>query len=215
MSALNAHYDDAYYAAWAKTGDFGAVANLRKFARFIEPHHVVADFGCAGGRMLMNFECRQRIGVEINPAAAAEARARGVEVFASVDELVPESIDVFVSDNALEHVDFPLAVLHGVHRALRPGGVAVFVVPCEHILMRYRADDFDQHLHSWSPGALGNLFKRAGFAVVESRPYIHRWPPGFAALQRRIGWRLWHVAAHVYGGLYWPLIQVRTVGRKA
>ncbi len=214
MTALNPHYDDTYYAAWAKTGDFAAAANLPKFARFIEPHHVVADFGCAGGRMLMNIECRRRVGVEINPVAAAEARAHGIEVLASVEELAPDSIDVFVSDNALEHVDLPLEVLRGVLRALRPGGLAVFVVPCEQILTRYREDDFDQHLHSWSPGAFGNLFKRAGFAVVESRPYVHRWPPGYVALQKLLGWRLWHVAAHFYGGLHWPLIQVRTVGRK-
>jgi SAM-dependent methyltransferase len=214
MSFVNAHYDDAYHAAWARTGDFAAVANLDKFAKYIKPDDVVADFGCAGGRMLMKFQCRRRVGVEINPASAAEARSHGIDVVASVDELLPESIDVFVSDNALEHVDEPLMELHGVYRALRRGGLAVFVVPCEQILTRYREDDFDQHLYSWSPGALGNLFRRAGLEVLESRPYLHRWPPGFARLQKLLGWQLWHMAAHVYGGLYWPLIQVRTVGRK-
>ena len=214
MSLPNPHYDDAYYSAWAKTGDFAAIANLPKFAPFIEPHHVVADFGCAGGRMLMNFTCRRRVGIEINPAAAAEARANGIEVFDTVEELAPDSIDVLVSDNALEHVDLPLQVLRGAYRALRPGGLAVFVVPCEQILVRYHEEDFDQHLHSWSPGAFGNLFRRAGFAVVESRPFVHRWPPGFVSLQKLLGWPLWHLAARVYGALYLPMIQVRTVGRK-
>jgi SAM-dependent methyltransferase len=205
---------DGYYRVKKAAGAFGGVAHLDKFARYVAPRFRVAEFGCAGGWLLRNLDCAERIAVESNAALASEARLNGVTVFASIDEIAPGSIDLFISDNAFEHVDEPLAVLCGVHRALRRGGRAVFVVACETILVGYSDDDPNQHLFSWSPGALGNLFKRAGFRVIESKPYIHRWPPGSKPLRRLVGWKLWHALARLYGCLYLPVMQVRLVAEK-
>ena len=211
---MTAFYDEAYFERQRRVGRFGATANRIKFEPYISPQHHVADFGCGGGFLLSGFSCKQKTGVEINPAAAAEARRNGLTVFANVAEIDGERVDVFISDNALEHVVDPYAVVKEVHRALKPGGTAIFVVPCESNLMRFREDDPDQHIYSWSPGALGNLFKLAGFEVIESRPFIHRWPPKPELVEKLLGARGFHLAARLWGAMCLSIQQVRVVARK-
>jgi SAM-dependent methyltransferase len=198
----------------AAAGEFAGMAHRPKFAAYVEPGYRVAQLGCGGGWLLRQLDCAARIGVEEDAALAAVARRGGIDVVASVAAIAAGSVDLFISDNAFEHLDWPLAVLRDVHRALKPGGLAVFVVACETVLVRFRDDDRNGHLHTWSPQAFGNLFKRAGFEVLESRPYTHRWPPGSRRLQRRLGWRAWHLLARTYGLLYLPVTQVRAVARK-
>jgi SAM-dependent methyltransferase len=196
------------------TGAFAGMAHRPKFAAYVKPGCRVAQLGCGGGWLLRHLDCAHRIGVEEDAALAAMARRGGIDVVASVAAIAEGSIDLFICDNAFEHVEWPLAVLRDVHRTLKPGGLAVFIVACETALVRYRADDRNGHLHTWSPQAFGNLFRRAGFEVLESRPYIHRWPPGSRQLQRWLGWPTWHVLARIYGLLYLPVTQVRAVARK-
>jgi SAM-dependent methyltransferase len=197
-----------------KAGEFAGLAHQPKFAAYARPDYRVAQLGCGGGWLLRQLPCAERIGVEEDAALAATARRAGIDVVASLAAIADASIDLFISDNAFEHLEWPLAALREVHRALKPGGVAVFVVACESVLVRFRQDDRNGHLHTWSPQAFGNLFKRAGFEVLESRPYVHRWPPGSRHLQRWLGWRAWHLLARLYGFLYLPVTQIRVVARK-
>jgi hypothetical protein len=96
-------------------------------------------------------------------------------------------------------VPTPYEVLRRLRRTIRPGGTAVFVVPCESVRTRYRAGDLHNHLFTWSPLNLGNLFNAAGYSVLMSRAYLHRWPPKAVAIQRWLGWRTFHALGHVYG----------------
>jgi SAM-dependent methyltransferase len=196
------------------TGEFAGMAHRSKFAAYVDPRYRVVQLGCGGGWLLRQLDCAERIGIEEDAALAAIARRGGIDVVASVAAIAAGSVDLFISDNAFEHLEWPLAVLREVHRALKPGGLAVFVVACESVLVRFRQDDRNGHLHTWSPQAFGNLFKRAGFEVLESRPYVHRWPPASAHVQRWLGWRAWHLLARIYGFLYLPVTQIRTVARK-
>lgn len=210
-------YNERYFRIQRTAGAFGAVANWIKFDGLIGRGDRVLDFGCGGGFLLAGLDCGARIGVEINPVARAEAVHRGVEMHGELAEIATGSIDTVVSDNALEHVDLPLAELKEMLRVLKPGGRAVVVVPCEGIAAGDRgAHDPDRHLHSWSPRAMACLMRRAGFEVLESKAFVHRWPPAYRLLQRVLGWPLFHVACRLWGCacvLY--MAQVRTVARKA
>ena len=174
----------------------------------------VLDFGCGGGFLLKNIECSKRTGVEVNPAAAAMARKNGVEVFNSVEEVPDEYVDVVISNNALEHTLQPLEALRALLKKVVDGGILVFVVPCESISYGYRAGNINHHLYSWSPMCIGNLFTEAGFSVVESKPYMHKWPPGYRFIARVAGRRLFDLACRVYGRIERSWFQVRVVAEK-
>jgi 2-polyprenyl-3-methyl-5-hydroxy-6-metoxy-1,4-benzoquinol methylase len=83
---------------------------------------------------------------------------------------LPESIlsDVIISHHALEHVDHPLDILQKLRERLKPGGRIVFVVPSLNPGTNKRGTDLvtvNEHLYTWTPLLLGNLFVRAGLRV--------------------------------------------------
>ena len=94
---------------------------------------------------------------------------------------------------------------------MKPGGKVVFIVPCESISYSYQPGDMNHHLYSWSPMCLGNLFTEAGFSVLECKPYIHKWPPGYRWIARIAGRPLFDLACRIYGRLKRSWFQVRVI----
>jgi SAM-dependent methyltransferase len=211
---VSTHYDGEYFKWQASIGEFGGWANQTKFRDYISSDDRVLDFGCGGGFLLRNLKCGKRVGVEVNPAAFETARRNGIEVFARADDVPDDHVDVVISNHALEHALRPLDELKALYRKLRRGGKIVFVVPCEAISTKHRPDDVNHHLYTWSPMCLGNLFSEAGFHVIESKAYIHKWPPLYryvAALGRR---PFFELACRIYGHLARSSFQVRVVAEK-
>jgi SAM-dependent methyltransferase len=214
LNKVSKHYDDQYFDWQAPLGEFGGWAGQSIFKRYISSKDNVLDFGCGGGYLLKTIQCNWKLGVEINPKAAATARANGIEVYQTVDEIPDECLDVVISNNALEHTLQPLEELKSLYRKLKPGGRIVFVVPCESILFRYQANDINHHLYSWSPMSIGNLFTEAGFHVIESKPYIHKWPPYYNLIAKLGGRPLFEMASRIYGLITPSWSQVRILGEK-
>ncbi len=134
---------------------------------------VILDFGCGTGGVLSGLTARERIGVEISETAAAEAGRVLDRVYSSLSSVDPESIDVIISCHALEHVEEPAQALSEMRRIAKPGARVRVVVPMETSLVmpshrRWRGDDPDMHLYSWTPLSLGNLFTVCGFKVTDS-----------------------------------------------
>jgi SAM-dependent methyltransferase len=211
---ISTHYNDRYFGWQASIGEFGGWAHQSKFSKYISADNQVLDFGCGGGFLLKNLRCRKRVGVEVNPSAAETAQKNGVEVFTRVQDVPDGYVDVVISNNALEHTLQPLEELKSLYKKLRPGGKAIFVVPCESITYRYKPNDINHHLFSWSPMCIGNLFSEAGFSILESKPYIHKWPPKYRIIAK-LGGRTWFdIACRIYGRVERSWYQVRVVAEK-
>jgi SAM-dependent methyltransferase len=187
--------------------------NAAKFSAHIRPEDDVLDFGCSGGWLLGNIACRRKMGVEVIPEAAAMARGHGLEVFDSPLAVPDRCADVIISNHVLEHTLDPLQVLRTLKAKLRPGGRIVFVVPCETVAVAYRPGDVNHHLFSWSPMNLGNLFTEAGYTVIESRPYLHKWPPFYRQIARLGGRRLFDLVSRLYALISRDHSQVRVVAK--
>jgi SAM-dependent methyltransferase len=209
----SAHYDQKYFDWYKDLGKFGGWANLTKFAEFIKLEDTVLDFGCGGGYLLQQLECARKIGVEVNPVAAAEARNRIDQIYQNIEDVASDSVDVIVSNNALEHTLHPLKELESLFRILRPGGKIVMVVPCESVAYNYVPNDINFHLYSWSPMCIGNLMTHAGFRVESSKPYIHKWPPRYLLIAR-FGRAVFEGACRIYGRIDRKWYQVRAVAAK-
>jgi SAM-dependent methyltransferase len=214
---ISAHYGKKYFDWQRPAGEFGGWADQTKFGDYISNNSRVLDFGCGGGFLLKNMECGKKVGVEVNPPAAETARTNGVEVYASTADVPDDYVDVIISDNALEHTLQPLDELKALRKKLRAGGKIIFVVPCESISYSYRPNDKNHHLYSWSPMCIGNLFTEAGFSVIESKPYRHKWPPNYRFIARVGGRRLFEIACRIYSRIERSWFQVRVIaeGRSA
>jgi SAM-dependent methyltransferase len=178
-SISRTHYDASYFAWQRSGGELSAVLDRWEFEPFVGRDDVVLDFGCGGGYLLQALSCCLRYGVEPNPDARRQA-IKAARVYADVDEL-PQNVlfDTVISHHCLEHVDHPLEVLEKLRARLKPGGKAVFVVPSESWQKQrtYQANDINQHLYTWTPLSLGNLFAHAGFRVENVDLLCHRWVP--------------------------------------
>lgn len=214
QQSSSTHYDSDYFEWQQDIGEFGGWANLPRFEKWINASDDVLDFGCGGGYLLKRINCAKRYGVEVNPSAANVAQQNGLTVFQSSTDVPTNSIDIVISNNALEHTQNPLLELKELNRCLRPGGTMVIVVPCENISYRYQPNDINYHLYSWSPMALGNLLSEAGFSVSESKAHIHKWPPGHRVIARIGGRLLFDLTCRLYGRIARRWFQVRAVCTK-
>ncbi len=211
---VNNHYDRSYFCWQASIGEFGGWANAPKFASFIKPEDDVLDFGCGGGWLLKNIACNHKYGVEINLTAARRAMENGIQVYNSTEIILDDSLDVIISNHALEHTLHPLRELRALLPKIRRKGKAIFVVPCESINNLYQPDDINHHLYTWNPMCLGNLFVEAGYTVIESKPFMYNWPPNYRLIAKIGGRPLFNFISWLYAYLDRSFSQVRIVATR-
>jgi SAM-dependent methyltransferase len=170
---------EEYFAWQIEIGRLGAKLDVWKFEEFVRPDEVVADFGCGGGFILDALTCGKRVGVELNPAARGHAASLGIDTHASFDSVPEGSVDLLISNHALEHAQAPHAELVKALRALKPGGRTVFVVPYDGWLNPepFVPNEINQHLYAWTPLLLGNLFQSAGFVIDKVEVLWSAWTP--------------------------------------
>lgn len=208
------HYDDNYFSRQALIGNFGGWADLSKFNKFISEDDDVLDFGCGGGYLLRNLQCHRKVGIESNKLAAEKAKQNAIEIYSNSKDVPDNYVDKIISNNALEHTLQPFDEIKTLYLKLRKGGKIVFVVPCESISKAYRADDINHHLYSWSPMSLGNLFTEAGYILIESKPYIHKWPPYYKTIAKLGGRTFFEITCRIYGRIERSWFQVRAIAEK-
>ncbi len=187
---ISPHYQNeagTAYAGWQlRAVEALAGEAARRFRPFIKAGDACLDFGCGGGRILDCLEAGHRLGVEPNEVPAEAARARGIEVFPTLQHVGTETVDVMISNHALEHCREPFLELVNMRRVLKAGGRLVLVLPLEdwRRSRRFRLDDRNHHLFAWTPLLIGNLVTDAGFLVDSIRIVRHAYPPGAGILWR-------------------------------
>lgn len=179
---------EEYFRYQDLIGSTGGVLEAAKFAPYIPLAADVLDFGCGAGHLLAELKCAGKVGVEINPVARSEVSKKGLTCYADLSEVPHSSVDVAISNHALEHVPYPIAALREIRRSLRPGGKLILCVPIDdwRASKAYVASDINHHLNTWTPQLLGNTLVEAGYEVRTSsiRILTHAWPPRAAALYR-------------------------------
>ncbi|MBW3652703.1 MAG: class I SAM-dependent methyltransferase [Actinobacteria bacterium] len=154
-----------------RTAPVGAVAALA-------PGRAV-DVGCGRGDLAAMLAARgwRMTGIEPSAAAAAAARARGVDarqgVLATVP-LEPAAYDAAVFQQSLEHTHDPVGDLRRVHDALVPGGVVAISVPnfggwqARRFGGRWYHLDLPRHRVHFTAAALERALHDAGFEEVST-----------------------------------------------
>jgi len=190
---MNESYYGEKYFEWQKTvGEFGGKANLFKFERYIKENDDVLDFGCGGGYLLENIKtCGKKIGIDINPIAREQAKDNGIMCFDNIKKVGDNSIDVLISNHALEHVDDPIACIKEFRRVVKNGGKIVIVVPHE-ISSELNPCDVNHHLFTWSPQNLYNLLIECKIDVVSCERIYHAWLLGDRKILEKFGWEEFH-----------------------
>jgi 2-polyprenyl-3-methyl-5-hydroxy-6-metoxy-1,4-benzoquinol methylase len=208
-------YSLNYWDYQKKIGEFGGRANFYKFKNFVKESDQILDFGCGGGYLLENFNCKIKHGLEINDVAREFAESKGLKIFKSLNEISENYYDLIISNHALEHCERPLDELKTLYNKLKPGGRIIFYVPNDSIIHNYDPLNPNQHLYTWNAQCLGNLFNHAGFKIISCKKYVHRWPPKYRFIEKVFGPIIFDFCSRVYGLLsIFTLCQVRIICKK-
>lgn len=166
---------------------------VRKDITPLLPAHAerVLEIGCGTGATLAWLKNEGRAdwvgGIELNPAAAALARPRlnlllEGDVDRQIEQLPPQSIDLILCLDVLEHLVDPWQTLQRIESRLRPGGQLIVSLPnIRHysvllpLLLRGRwhyepAGIMDRtHLRFFSRQTAVELLQQAGLPVSQLR----------------------------------------------
>lgn len=202
--AASTHYQgrrgQQYAATVQRNRAAEGVINSDKFASYVRPTDTVLDFGCASGSLLLALDAAERIGIEVNPVTRAEAKRAGVQAHESLSSVRDDSIDVAISNHALEHVLNPYDALVELRRVLRSTGWLVICVPADdwRNSRRWRPGDPNHHLFAWTPLTLGNLLTETGFGPLSVRMRHRAWPRGYVPLHRRLPRPIWEAVCLIW-----------------
>jgi SAM-dependent methyltransferase len=190
---------DAYFA-WQKAGgQKTAIYNHKFFSPFVREDDAVLDFGCGGGYLLQALSCRTKTGIDINPAARAEARSIGIEVFSDPAELGDRKFDVIISSHCLEHVASPYVALACLRKLLDKDGKIVLLLPVDDWRNEPWAGlDINFHLYTWTPKLLGNLLVAAGFEPIFISIVTRVCPPRFDQHIWAFSERMFEVLSYIF-----------------
>jgi len=111
-------------------------------------------------------------GTELTDEAVDHCKAKGLQMFKGEFheiEIEPESFDVIVSIEVLEHVNTPIQYAQKANEVLRKGGVLYLTTPNFNSFLRYRLKEqynvieYPNHLCYYTPKTLQKLFLGHGF----------------------------------------------------
>jgi SAM-dependent methyltransferase len=215
MSKIENHYSIDYFEKYQKKiGEFGGKANKFKFDKYININDIVLDFGCGGGFLLQNLNCKEKIGVEINEVARNFCNNNGIKCFESINYVDDESIDVIISNHCLEHAIGPVELIQNMYPKLKKGGRIILVVPHDSYKISWKANDINNHLYSFSPMNLGNILQGCNFKNIQSGVLLHKWPPKYQLIENLFGYKVFNFLCLIYGRINKRWVQVRASGIK-
>jgi len=169
---------------------FGNAALLRAVRDHLPAGGAVLDVGCASGGLLAELRgvAGRRVGIEVDPRAAAAAREHADEVHEGRVEVVDphRRFEVVVLGDVLEHVAEPEAVLRRVRDWVTPGGRIVVSLPnVAHWSVRFALlagrwdyrdsgilDDTHLRFYTWRTG--GSLVEAGGYRLLDRHPVVSR-----------------------------------------
>jgi 2-polyprenyl-3-methyl-5-hydroxy-6-metoxy-1,4-benzoquinol methylase len=208
------YYNKIYFKWQSEVGEFGGLANLTKFTKYIRLKDNVIDFGCGGGYLLKNIKCKNKIGIDINATARKTAFLNGIKAVSSIKYIPNYWADVIISNNVLEHTNNPFNELMSLFPKLKKGGIIVFVVPCDSYKYKFDSHDINKHLYSWSPMNLGNIFTTVGYKVISVEPYLEKWPMFYDLIAKILGMGTFHLLSKINGFINTKWVQIRIIAKK-
>jgi O-antigen chain-terminating methyltransferase len=156
------------------------------------------DIGCGRGEFMLALKRNQfsALGIDLNPAMADTARAKGLEVvladaLSHLVSLDPGSLAVVSAFHLVEHLPFDqtLHLIEAAYRVLTPGGLLILETPNpENLVVGGCTFWYDPtHIRPLPPAMLRFYVESAGFSPVKTaRFYLRTDGPDHATLDEPV-----------------------------
>jgi len=214
MSKVTQNYNQEYFNWYKKIGEFGGVINKSKFEKYIDKNDIVLDFGCGGGYLIKELNCKEKHGVEINPTAIEVAKKNLVKIIDNSNDLENNYYDKIISNHCLQHCENPFIELKNLYKCLKKNGLIILVTSCANKNLSYKPNDINYQLYSWSPMNLGNLLDAAGFELIEIKKLNFKWIPKYEFLYKILNNKIFNFLCYLYSLTNTKITQIIAIGKK-
>lgn len=179
----------------------GASRTFRRIVRFFAMHErAVLDLGCGFGEYLTIFG-KGSVGITTNMREVEEGKKRGLNiVLGNIEEIekldIKNKFDIVWANNFFEHILSPHAFLAKLRMVVVSDTTLLLGVPVipaiSHLLRikKFRGALASNHINFFTRKTLILTVERAGWVVVDIRPYIISYPP----IDRLLGF----IVPHLY-----------------
>tara|TARA_B100001173_G_scaffold311908_1_gene330800 strand:+ start:75 stop:719 length:645 start_codon:yes stop_codon:yes gene_type:complete len=214
MSKVQKNYNNDYFEWYKEIGEFGALINIHRFTNHIDANDTILDFGCGGGFMLDKINCRVKHGVEINPKAINFCKSKKIYVYENSKLLPKNFYDVIISNNTLQHCENPFLEINNLYNSLKKNGKIVLITGCSSKNLKYKVNDINYQLYSFSPMNLGNILDANGFEIIKVEKIQHRWIPKYIFFYKLFGRRIFNFLCYIYSFFDNSIINIIAIGKK-
>lgn len=178
-----------------------ASRTFKRIVRVFAMHEkAVLDLGCGFGEYLTIFG-KGSVGITTNMREVEEGKKRGLDImFGNIEEMeklnIKNKFDIVWANNFFEHILSPHAFLSKLRRVVVGETTLILgvpVVPVISLLLRvgkFRGALASNHINFFTRKTLILTVERAGWVVVDIRPYVVSYSP----IDRLLGF----VAPHLY-----------------
>jgi hypothetical protein len=137
-----------------------------KFAKWIDTHDTVLEFGVGNGWNLKYLACRKKYGYDVCPKP--QTLDPSIGFLNDINEFY-EKYDKILCHHVLEHTENPVKMLNDMKNAMNDSGTIIVFVPLEQgrRYKHFHASDTDHHLFSWNVQTLGNLLDSQDLSILE------------------------------------------------
>ncbi|HET7062564.1 MAG TPA: class I SAM-dependent methyltransferase [Nitrosospira sp.] len=147
--------------------------------RFFPAATSFLEIGCGTGFVLSGVTHKSPhlsvCGSEIHSSGLdfAATRVKQAKLFQMDARNIPfeDEFDIVGAFDVLEHIEEDEVVLGQIHRAVSPGGGAIFTVP-QHRFLWSQQDEYACHVRRYEAGELLDKVKRAGFQVERTTSFV-------------------------------------------
>ncbi|MEO8762192.1 MAG: class I SAM-dependent methyltransferase [Bacteroidia bacterium] len=171
---MDKEYEEAYHQIeewnWWFVSRRKAILSLLKNT---DKKTKILDIGCAGGPLLNDLkkEGFENIsGADFSEEAVAKCKQRGLQAYemdAHNLQFEPNSFDMLVASDSLEHLEFDEKALKNWFTILKPGGKLLVFVPA-YLFLWSEHDTVNHHYRRYTKTELTHKLEQAGFTVKRS-----------------------------------------------
>jgi SAM-dependent methyltransferase len=159
-------YQKSKHAISPKAFEYVAKMRANKFAKWVDTHNVVLEFGVGSGWNLKYLACREKSGYDVCPKP--QTLDTSIDFSNDIIDFYGK-FDKIICHHVIEHTENPVKMLNDMKKTINDSGIIIIFVPLEQgrKYRKFTASDNDHHLFSWNVQTLGNLLDSQNFSVLE------------------------------------------------
>ena len=171
---MDKDYEIKYHAEEEKNWWFVSRRNvILKLLKRTDKSAKILDIGCGGGPLLLYLKAAgftNVYGLDFSEEAVAKCVERGLSNVYVMDghspKFEPESFDIIIASDSLEHLKNEMQALHNWHSILKSTGSLIIFVPAFMYLWSEH-DIINHHYRRYTSGNLKSKVESEGFLVTK------------------------------------------------